>query len=251
METFQTHAGNHLRRLIAVAYVCTSLRRFTPAGAKDDRRDARVLADALRTVPDCLRELDPLDGSVVELREWSRMSDELTTERTRLTNQVRAQLWRYFPQVLELGFALHSPVIRRVRQASVEKILKKHRIRRIDAAEILQILRAKPVADGAVNAATARIRLILEQLALLEKQIREADQAIDHLLATLNVQQTDPGPDTSETGGFSSTDVPSARSATDRLPLRVQCFVTGRALIPVVQPRLYNQHIRDFDSRWK
>ena len=204
--------------------------RFSPAGAKDDRRDARVLADALRTDPDCLRELDPLDGSVVELREWSRMSDELTTERTRLTNQVRAQLWRYFPQVLELGFALHLPVIRalwtriptparahRVRQASVEKILKKHRIRRIDAAEVLQILRAKPitVADGVVNAATARIRLILEQLALLEKQIWEADQAIDDLLATLNVKQTDA--DASETGGNTSGSEPSS----DKAALRV------------------------------
>ena len=202
--------------------------RFSPAGAKDDRRDARVLADALRTDPDCLRELDPLDGAVMELREWSRMSDELTTERTRLTNQVRAQLWRYFPQVLELGFALHSPVIRalwtriptparahRVRQASVEKILKKHRIRRIDAAEALQILRAKPitVADGVVNAATARIRLILEQLALLEKQIREADQAIDDLLATRNVKQTDPDPDASETGGNTSGSEPSSDKA--------------------------------------
>ena len=71
--------------------------RFSPAGAKDDRRDARVLADALRTDPDCLRELDPLDGSVVELREWSRMSDELTTERTRLTNQVRAAVVAVLP----------------------------------------------------------------------------------------------------------------------------------------------------------
>ena len=199
--------------------------RFSPAGAKDDRRDARVLADALRTDPDCLRKLEPLDAAVVELRAWSRMSDELTSERTRLTHQVRAQLWRYFPQVLELGFALHSPVIRalwrhiptparahRVRHASVEKILQKHRIRRIDAAEVLHILRAKPitVADGVVNAATARIRLLLEQLALLEKQIREVDQAIDNLLATLDGP---PEPDASETGENARVRAPSADQA--------------------------------------
>ena len=42
------------------------------------------------------------------------------------------------------------------------------------------------------------------------------------------------------------------RSVTDRLlALRVRCFVTGRALIPVVQPQQYNQHIRDFESRWQ
>ena len=33
--------------------------RFSPAGAKDDRRDARVLASALRTDPHCLRRLEP------------------------------------------------------------------------------------------------------------------------------------------------------------------------------------------------
>ena len=92
---------------------------------------------------------------------------------------------------------------------------KKHRIRQIDAAEVLQILRAKPitVADGVVNAATARIRLILEQLALLEKQIREADQAIDDLLPTLDVQQTAPGPDASETRGNTSGSEPSSDKA--------------------------------------
>ena len=43
--------------------------RFSPAGAKDDRRDARVLAAALRTDPHCLRRLVPTDPAIVELRE--------------------------------------------------------------------------------------------------------------------------------------------------------------------------------------
>ena len=51
--------------------------RFSPAGAKDDRRDARVLAAALRTDPHCLRRLEPTDPAIVELREWSRLSEEL------------------------------------------------------------------------------------------------------------------------------------------------------------------------------
>lgn len=85
--------------------------RFSPAGAKDDRRDACVLADALRTDPACLRELDPLDARIVQLREWSGMHEELTNQRTRLTHQVRDQLWRYFPQCLKIGFSLSSPVM--------------------------------------------------------------------------------------------------------------------------------------------
>jgi hypothetical protein len=30
------------------------------------------------------------------------MADDLKDERTRLTNRIRRQLWRYFPQALEL-----------------------------------------------------------------------------------------------------------------------------------------------------
>ena len=57
--------------------------RISPAGAKDDRRDARVLASALRTDPHCLRRLEPTDPAIVELREWSRLSEEITRERVR------------------------------------------------------------------------------------------------------------------------------------------------------------------------
>ena len=70
--------------------------RISPAGAKDDRRDARVLASALRTDPHCLRRLEPTDPAIVELREWSRLSEELTRERVRLPNQMRNQLRRYY-----------------------------------------------------------------------------------------------------------------------------------------------------------
>src|SRR3546814_12042391 len=55
--------------------------RFSPAGAKDDRRDAEVLASALRTDPQCLRPLEPLDPPVVELRVWSRNPEETGPER--------------------------------------------------------------------------------------------------------------------------------------------------------------------------
>src|SRR5271166_3039957 len=46
--------------------------RYTVAGAKDDRRDAYVLADALRTDRHCFRRLGVEDPVVIELREWSR-----------------------------------------------------------------------------------------------------------------------------------------------------------------------------------
>jgi hypothetical protein len=77
--------------------------RFSPAGAKDDRRDALVLASSLRTDRHCFRRVEPLDPKIIELREWSRMADELKEEHRRLSNRIRQQLWRYYPQAIELG----------------------------------------------------------------------------------------------------------------------------------------------------
>ena len=75
--------------------------RFTVAGATDDRRDAHVLADSLRTDRHAFRRLLNDEPVIVQLREWSRMADELQQERTRLANRMREQLWRYYPQMLE------------------------------------------------------------------------------------------------------------------------------------------------------
>jgi transposase len=76
--------------------------RFTVAGAKDDRRDAHVLAGSLRTDREAFRQLAIDNPVVIELREWSRITDELQQERTRLANRLRQQLWRYYPQATEL-----------------------------------------------------------------------------------------------------------------------------------------------------
>src|SRR5208337_568935 len=120
--------------------------RFTVAGAKDDRRDAYVLADALRTDRHCFRRLTVEDPVVIELREWSRMAEDLQQERNRLANSVREQLWRYYPQALELGddlaadwfldlWALAPTPAKaaRLRESRVAGLLTAHRIRRIDA----------------------------------------------------------------------------------------------------------------------
>src|SRR3954463_9908735 len=55
--------------------------------AKDASRDAKVLGDAPRTDPRCFRALEPLDPVVVELREGSRMAEDLKQERNRLGNR--------------------------------------------------------------------------------------------------------------------------------------------------------------------
>ncbi len=40
---------------------------------------------------------------MIELRERSRISEDLQQERNRLVNRLREQLWRYYPQMLAFG----------------------------------------------------------------------------------------------------------------------------------------------------
>ena len=40
---------------------------------------------------------------MIALREWSRLAEELQQERTRLSNRIRQQLWRYYPQLLAVS----------------------------------------------------------------------------------------------------------------------------------------------------
>ena len=163
--------------------------RFSVSGAKDDRRDGRVLADSLRTDGQAFRRLSMDDPVVVELREWSRMAEDLKRERCRLTNRVREQLWRYYPQMLalksdlgadwflELWRLVPTPdKLMQVRQASIGAVLKAHRIRRLDAAEVLATLTTPPLvlATGVVAAATAHIRAVADRLKLVNRQLKAA-----------------------------------------------------------------------------
>jgi hypothetical protein len=54
--------------------------RFSVAGAKDDRRDAYVSADGLRTDRHLFRRLQIADPRLIELRAWSRLAEELQEE---------------------------------------------------------------------------------------------------------------------------------------------------------------------------
>jgi transposase len=181
--------------------------RFTVAGAKDDSRDARVLGSALRTDRPAFRRLVVDDPLVIELREWSRMANELQQERTRLSNRVRQQLWRYYPQVVELTddvaddwfLALWQKVptpaiAAKVSEKAITRILKAHRIRRLDAETVLQTLRQKPlfVAPGTTEAACAHVRSLAARLQLVNQQIKETHRALDGFCARLEASTESP-----------------------------------------------------------
>jgi len=174
--------------------------RFSVAGAKDDSLDADVLADSLRTDMRLFRKLTIAEPLIVELREWSRIDEELKVQRVRLTNRLRDQLWRYYPQMLELADDLGADWVldlweavptpekaARVREAAVARILKTYRIRRFNAAHVISELRkpALSVAQGTTEAATAHIRVAVQQLRLVNRQLANAELQLDGLCKKL------------------------------------------------------------------
>jgi len=161
--------------------------RFSPAGAKDDSRDAETLSSSLRTDRRAFHQVALASPAIIELREWSRMADDIRAGKIRHANRLREQLQRYYPQMLQFDSDLAEEWIlklweaapapakaARLRQAEVEKLLKRHRIRRIGAAEVLAILKqtALTVAPGVTEAAVAHIRVLIESIRLCAKQLK-------------------------------------------------------------------------------
>ena len=181
--------------------------RHTVAGAKDDRRDAFVLADSLRTDRPCFRRVQLDDPLIIQLRELSRIEDDLREEFNRLTNRLREQLHRFFPQPLRLVPATDEPWLwallelvptpaaaRTVRPRRLEKLLAAHRIRRVHAPEVLAILQAPAlhVAPGVVEAAAAHVALLLPRLQLVHAQRAACAGTIEQLLTQLSAPAADP-----------------------------------------------------------
>jgi transposase len=84
--------------------------RYGSAGNKDDRFDAFVLADVLRTDRARLRPLIPDSPATVVLRQACRARTDLVHHRVAVTNQLRAHLLSAFPGAVGLFSRLDSVI---------------------------------------------------------------------------------------------------------------------------------------------
>lgn len=80
------------------------------AGNKDDRADAYILADALRTDGHRLRPLQPDSGATVALRATVRARKDLVRTRVALVQRLSAHLELVFPGAVNLFGDLASPI---------------------------------------------------------------------------------------------------------------------------------------------
>lgn len=176
--------------------------RHSVAGAKDDRRDAFVLADSLRTDLHCFRPIRLDDPQIIRIRTLSRLEDSLVQDGVRLTNQLREQLHRYFPQMLELSPAADEawlwdllqvvplPLqVSKLKRSQVHKVLSRRRIRRFTAEQVLDKLKVQPlpVAPGIAEAASEACFLLIARLRLLAEQKKDVAQRIQEQLTALSV----------------------------------------------------------------
>jgi hypothetical protein len=174
--------------------------RFTVAGAKDDRCDARVIASALRTDRAAFRRVTVDDPRIIELRELARADEDLAHELNRLTNRLREQVHRVVPEWLSLcpaatdawfwGLLEQWPVTKashKPKQRAIERLLKDSRIRRVTADEVLAVVRRAPVhfAPGTREAAHRHISLLLPRLRLVSEQRRQCAHELNALLLVL------------------------------------------------------------------
>ena len=189
-------------------------RRYSPSGAKDDRRDARMLARALRADPQLFRRLALEHPLVLQVRERTRTLNELTRQLTRCQNQIGQQLWRYFPQLLQIPglrgqlvepwFVALWEKTKTPQQAAqltlrvLRNLLKKHGIRRLTAPALRDILQAPAltVAPGTVAAAIRALTSLFAQAKATQQLVAQAQHDLRELLtAFAHAEANDDRPD--------------------------------------------------------
>jgi transposase len=99
--------------VIAPAQIKALRRRYGSAGNKDDRFDAYVLADTVRTDRRRLTPLQRDTEATVALRQLCRARKDLVAHRIAVANQLRAHLLIVLPAAVGLFSAIDAPISRR------------------------------------------------------------------------------------------------------------------------------------------
>lgn len=182
--------------VIAPAQVKSLRGRYGSAGNKDDRFDAYVLADTVRTDRRRLTPLKLDSPATTVLRTLVRTRQDLIGHRITVANQLRAHLQTALPGLVGLFHALDAPVSRAfiaqfTTQDAVDRLtvqdlagwLHAHNAYRSNPQQLHQWLQAAPRgavgAHGRALAAVttaylAALTAIIEQITALEKQLAAA-----------------------------------------------------------------------------
>ncbi|MEE1943077.1 IS110 family transposase [Streptomyces sp. TRM 70361] len=159
---------------------------------KTDAKDAFVIADQARMRRD-LQPLQEWDEIAVDLRILTARRYDLTADRTRTINRLRAQLLEYFPALerafdyatskaaLTLLTGYQTPAaLRRIGQSRLATWLKNRKVRNADAvaATALEAAHAQHTAVPGERTAAAMVRVLAKELLALGEEIERTDALI-------------------------------------------------------------------------
>ncbi|MFC3398818.1 IS110 family transposase [Microbacterium amylolyticum] len=189
-------AGTHVAYLPGLA-----MRRIAdlhPGEAKTDARDARIIANAARTMPHALRSIQIADEQVAELAMLCGFDEDLAGQITQFTNRIRGLLTQIHPALERvLGPRLDHPAILDALEhyaspagfrAAGEKRIANRLIKRaprkgrVWAAEIIAALDAQTVTVTGTNAATLVLPKLDAQLTAFRDQRDEVAAEVERLV---------------------------------------------------------------------
>lgn len=183
--------------------------RHSPSGSKNDALDAFVIADSLRTDLRCFRLIQIGSPDVLYLRELTRTLAQIKEESRSCTNRLWQQLHRYYAPLLRLSPGADEVWLfdllelaptpdqgRRLRAKSIDDLLKRNRISRISAQQVVAALRETPlpVADGIVLACSKMALVLVAQAKLLHNQAESLEREIKHVLSRMQTPSDDEEP---------------------------------------------------------
>jgi transposase len=193
------HAGFSLS-FVRPAQVDDARRLVFASLAKDDLRDAHTIAWMMQGMPQALVPLAPADPADLELQRLTRSRSALVADRTALHHQIVERLREVFPELLSLadpGVQWFGALWRLVRtpaqaktvsQAAVAALLKQHRVRKVDAAQVVEVLHGS-VELGQAGTGQLELELMFERHDLLQQHITRLEQHIEQCVQALHAAQ--------------------------------------------------------------
>ena len=173
--------------------------RYKTSGVKNDKFDAKVLANILRTDLPTLKPIIPNSELARELKILTRDREALVRSRTRVAIQLKSCLKAYYPLILELFDTLHRwialafitkyPTPESLNKLSIKKLkgfFKDNSYPHPDRVEKLYKIIKKeqlPVESLVIRSKSRLALALIAQLKPLMEQINFYQKEIDRLLA--------------------------------------------------------------------
>ena len=172
--------------------------RFSMAGAKDDRRDAFVLASCVDSDAHAFRRIELGNEENARLQAATRLREDLKSDRRANASRLWNELREYRPALLALCSGADESWLwaliekapspsegAKLTSARIGAILKKHRIRRLNALEVRTVLRGDVLSLRSVyiESHVAKVLVLIARLKLAQAQIVAVEKQIKASLA--------------------------------------------------------------------